>query len=159
MGFRCSRRDLLTAATALAALGTTGLASAAGPAGVAAAPRRARAVPQLVAGLKLGECTLVRLLPIERAALPFELRDPRGHLFVVEAHRHDPRTPGIARAGSLDVFLSNGGTGATPTDETHGLAAMALARVLAARERAGHAVPELATIAERWGHDPPPRAR
>lgn len=122
----------------------------------AAAQRALRRVRRLTPGTRLASCRLVRLLPVERGALPFELEDAAGARFVVEAHRHDPAMPGIARAGSVDVFLVNGGTGATPTNEAHGLAAMALAGVLAEQEAAGRPMPELATIVERWASDPPP---
>jgi hypothetical protein len=157
-----SRRDLLCAAGALATLTFVRVASAKGAPGPAgrtgrfarrAAPTRP---PELVPGMKLGPCKLTRLLPVERDALPFELQDPSGELFVVEAHRRDESRPGIARAGSLDVYLVNGGDGRTPTDEARGLGAMALARVLAVRERAGLPVPQVATIVERWNRHPPP---
>jgi hypothetical protein len=140
-----SRRDLLGAAGVVAAVSTVKLAGAEVSTDHLA----------LVPGMKLGPCTLARLLPVERDALPFELKDPSGEAFVVEAHVHDPAVPGIARAGSLDVFLVNGGDGKTPTHEARGLGAMALATLLAARERAGAPLPELATIAERWDRHPP----
>lgn len=153
MGFDVNRRTLLTGAGALTALAAVRTAAGAPPLAAVAA------VPKLAVGLKLGACTLERILPVERDALPFELKDPAGRLFIVEAHVHDPAHPGIARAGSLDVFLVNGGNGDTPTDETHGVAAMELARVLSLREQAGAEVPTLATIAERWSYDPPPGRR
>jgi hypothetical protein len=98
-------------------------------------------------------------MPVDQGALPFELEDPSGRRFVVEVHRRDTSVSGIRPAGSLDVFLRNGGTGTTPTDETHGLAAMALASMLAKREAEGRPIPELATIVERWSSDPPPPFR
>lgn len=111
----------------------------------------------LPVGTPLGPCKLAAVLPVQRGILPVVLEDPRGETFVVEVHRHDPRAPGLARAGSLDVYLRNGGDGATTTDEAHGLGAMALAELLATRERAGRRVPRLASIVERWRHDPPRR--
>ena len=164
MAWTWSRRDLLCAAGALAAVTLVrgaGAREAGRPALRArrVAPRPAPpAPPELVPGLKLGPCTLTRLLPVERDALPFELQDPSGHLFVVEAHRRDESRPGVARAGSLDLFLVNGGDGSMPTDEARGLGAMALASVLAVRERAGLPVPQVATIVERWNRHPPPPA-
>jgi hypothetical protein len=77
------------------------------------------------------------------------LRAPNGSTFEVEVLRRDPGLPGIGRAGSLDVFLNNGGTGATPSVEEHGLAAMALARWLAQRESLGHPAPDLLTLPQR----------
>lgn len=159
-----SRRDLLCAAGALATATIVRTVSAKdAPRTTGRTGRFARrsappqpAPPELVPGMKLGPCKLTRLLPVERDALPFELQDPSGQLFVVEAHRRDESRPGIARAGSLDVFLVNGGDGSMPTDEARGLGAMALARVLAVRERAGLPVPPVATIVERWNRHPPP---
>lgn len=156
---RWTRRELLGAMAG--ALATAGLLGAVD----AQAAERARrgeargssAFPELASGTRLGPCTLVRVLPVERGGVPVVLRDPRGHDFVVEVHRHEPQAPGIARAGSLAVYLRNGGDGATRTDETHGLGAMALASRLDARERAGGRVPRLASIVERWAFDPPRR--
>ena len=149
-----SRRDLLCAAGALAAATIVRTASAKDarrPPGRFIRRATPTRPPELVPGMKLGPCKLTRLLPVERDALPFELQDPSGQLFVVEAHLRDESRPGIARAGSLDVFLVNGGDGSTPTDEARGLGAMALAR-----ERAGLPVPAVATIVERWNRHPPP---
>jgi hypothetical protein len=140
--------------------GSSALATAAA---LVSAPRIARANERRSSfepGQPVGPCRLVRVLPVEQGALPFELEDPSGRRFIVEVHRRiadaDAGVRGIRPAGSLDVFLRNGGTGTTPTNETHGLAAMALASHLAKREAEGQPVPELSTIAERWSSDPPP---
>ena len=77
------------------------------------------------------------------------LADADGRTFTVEVMRFDPRVPGVARAGSLAVYVSNGGGGAIATDEEHGLGAMALAAEIAKREAAGMHVPELATMSDR----------
>jgi hypothetical protein len=134
--------------------------SAPPPAPGPASTSEAHAAVELRPGTQLGSCRLVRVLPVERGALPFELQDPAGKTFVVEVHRRDPSVPGIRPAGEYDVFLRNGGTGRTPTDETHGLAAMALASVLRSQQAAGQPIPgELGTIVERWFKDPPPAFR
>lgn len=143
--------------------GSSALATAAA---LVSSPRIARATEassrrsSFEPGQAVGPCRLVRVLPVEQGALPFELENPSGHRFIVEVHRRIPEADagvrGIRPAGSLDVFLRNGGTGTTPTNETHGLAAMALASHLARREAEGRPVPELSTIAERWSSDPPP---
>lgn len=147
-----SRRNFLRGSSAVAAAAALVTAPRiAKAAGAASSPRRG-----FEPGAQVGPCRLVRVLPVEQGALPFELEDPSGHRFVVEVHRRDPSVSGIRPAGSLDVFLRNGGTGSTPTDETHGLGAMALASLLAAREAEGRPIPELATIVERWSCDPPP---
>jgi hypothetical protein len=144
-----SRRDVLRNGAVAGAL----LAMSRVRTALASAPE----VASLPTGTVLGPCKLAAVLPVERGVLPVVLEDPRGKTFVVEVHRHDPRAPGIARAGSLDVFVRNGGNGATTTDESHGLGAMALAELLAERERAGRRIPRLASIVERWRHDPPRR--
>jgi hypothetical protein len=156
---RWTRRELLGAmagALAGATLLGAGDANAAGR-GRGGAAHGGAPFPDLAPGTRLGPCTLVRVQPLERGGAPVVLRDPHGRDFVVEVHRHDPRAPGVARAGSLAVYVRNGGDGATRTDETHGLGAMALAARLEARERAGGRVPRLASIVERWAFDPPRR--
>jgi hypothetical protein len=86
---------------------------------------------------------------VELGALPVRLRDQAGRSFGVDLLRHDPTTPGIARAGSLAAYLSNDGGGMLATEEEHGLAAMAIAAHLAAREAAGARLPCLSTLRER----------
>lgn len=146
-------------AGALAAAGLLGAAdaNAAGSSGRGDAHGGSPPFPELMPGTRLGPCTFVRVQPVEQGGVPVVLRDPHGRDFVVEVHRHDARAPGVARAGSLAVYLRNGGDGATRTEETHGLGAMALASRLEARERAGGCVPRLASIVERWAYDPPRR--
>jgi hypothetical protein len=140
--------------------GMSGLAAVFAARPLRAAQRVIRGgVRRLTPGTQLASCRLVQVMPVERGALPFELEDATGNRFVVEAHRRDPAIPGIARAGAVDVFLVNGGTGVTPTNEAHGLAAMSLAAVLAEQQAAGRAMPQLATIVERWASDPPPEPR
>ena len=88
-------------------------------------------------------------------AAAVELGQPRGDLtaaerasFTVDVLRHDPASPGVARAGSLAVYMKVG-HGRQVTHEAHGLAAMALASTLAQREAAGAPVPALLTLEER----------
>ncbi len=159
-----SRREFLrgtvasaASAAAVAVATTTNPATAAtessGPAG---------SPGDFAPGMALGPCRLVRVLRVDQGALPFVLADAHGSggtEFVVELHLHDPGVTPLARAGSYDVFLRNGGTGRTPTVEAHGLGAMALASLVAAREAAGRPIPELATIVERWASAPPPTFR
>lgn len=153
----CTRREILLGASLLSSALACELVSA--PEARAAAAATTGRSLELQPGLRLGPCTIARVLPVENGALPVELVDPAGRRFVVEVHRFDARAQGIARAGSLAVYLRNGGTGATRTDETHGLGAMALASLLEAREKAGMPVPRLASIVERWQSDPPRAVR
>jgi hypothetical protein len=161
-----SRRDFMWGASAVAA--ATAVTTAPHASGAAATAtggtgtsrvKAAGAPVDLVPGLPLGPCRLVQILPVERGALPFELEDPAGRRFVVEVHRHTEGVAALRRAGSCDVFLRNGGSGSTPTNETHGLGAMALASLLAAHEAYGKPLPQLGTIVERWSSDPPPQFR
>jgi hypothetical protein len=106
-------------------------------------------VLDLKGGTPIGRCTLVAVGPVVNGGIAVTLRSPRGETFHVDVLGRDPGAPGIARAGSLAVYLENGGAGATATDEDQGLGAMALARVLAQREKAGMRVPVLLTIRQR----------
>jgi hypothetical protein len=119
----------------------------------AAAPVRRRgggpAFPELAPGTRLGSCSVIRVGAVFEGAAPVTLGAPDGSTFAVEVLRHDPAAPGIAKAGSLDVFLNNRGSGKTPSVEQHGLGAMALARWLAQRESSGHPVPDLLTLPQR----------
>jgi hypothetical protein len=100
-------------------------------------------------GAKVGQCVVVRIGSVQHGVVPIVLRASDGGTFRVDILRHDDATPGIARAGSLALYLANGGSGGKQTDEEHGLAVMALARLLAAREASGKPVPRLLTLRER----------
>jgi hypothetical protein len=108
-------------------------------------------VPGLVPGLRVGRCTLVEVRAVELGGIPVVLRAPDGHLFEVDILRHDPATPGVARAGALGLYVRNNGTGTTSTHEEEGLGAIALAGVLA-REGADRRTPRLRTLRERAPH-------
>jgi hypothetical protein len=114
-----------------------------------AVPAIAESVLGIAPGARFAECTLVRVEAEVAGAVTMVFADSRGHTFDVEALRFDARMPGVARAGSLALYLRNGGGGTTPTDEEHGLAVMALASAIAQREDAGMRVPVLATMSER----------
>jgi hypothetical protein len=103
------------------------------------------------AGTKLHESTLVRVLDERDGAVPIVLADRDGAEFEVEVMRFDASMPGVARAGSLAVYMNNGGNGDTATHEAHGLAAMALAARIADREARGATVAKLVSLAERRG--------
>jgi hypothetical protein len=151
-----TRRDALQAlmiAPVLGVLGVVRSARSAGQSGgrapVLDGARQPAPFADLAAGTRFGECVLVQIGSVERGAVPITLRAPGGETFRVDVLRHDEATPGIARAGSLGLYLANGGTGRKPTDEQQGLAVMALAGVLANREAVGGAVPKLLTLRER----------
>jgi hypothetical protein len=103
----------------------------------------------VAAGARFGSCTVLDTFCTEEGALAVRLQGSDGRRLQLELLRHDPRTPGVARAGIVDVFVNNGGRGDTATDEEHGLAAMALARHLAGLPSASQALLPLPTLAER----------
>jgi hypothetical protein len=98
---------------------------------------------------RFGTCEVLGVEKTADGAVSVRLADSGGHPFEVELLGHDSRTPGVARAGSLGVYLNNKGRGSTATIEEHGLAAMALARHIARSEAAGGVLPVLPTLAER----------
>jgi len=100
----------------------------------------------LRAQARFGTCEVVSLERADDGAVSVRLADTAGQRFEVELLGHDPLTPGVARAGSLAVYMNNRGRGTTATVEEHGLAAMALARHLGA---SGARLPVLPTLSQR----------
>jgi hypothetical protein len=98
---------------------------------------------------RFGTCEVASLEKTTDGAVNVHLVDSTGKPFEIEILAHDPRTPGVARAGSLAVYMKNRGRGTTGTVEEHGLAAMALARHLARREASGVKLPVLSALLER----------
>jgi hypothetical protein len=125
------------------------------------APRAdASAALGVVPGMRFAASTVRGVGPLALGAIPVRLVDADGRPFTLEILRHDPVTPGVARGGSLGVYVCNDGDGALTTDEPHGLAALAIARQLEEREAAGAEVPSLLTLRERAGRRlQPSRAR
>ncbi|HEY3820992.1 MAG TPA: hypothetical protein VGL81_27700 [Polyangiaceae bacterium] len=109
--------------------------------------------PLAEAGLKpkarFGTCEVVSLASTPDGAVNVRLSDSSGQAFDVELLAYDAHVPGVARAGSLSVYLNNRGGGTKATVEEHGLAAMALASHLARREAAGGKLPALPTLSDR----------
>jgi hypothetical protein len=103
---------------------------------------------------RFGTCEVLTLERTDDGAVGMGFADKAGQRFEVELLGHDARTPGVARAGSLGVYMNNKGRGSTATIEEHGLAAMALARHLAGHEAAGARLPVLPTLAQRSSSDP-----
>jgi hypothetical protein len=134
-------------------LGTVGAAIAVGGARVPNGEHLARSSAALStdvpAGTTLHTSAVVRVLGERDGVLPIVIADRHGTEFEVEVMRFDAATPGVARAGSLAVYVNNGGDGDTATHEEHGLAAMALATEIARRESRGDAVAKLRSLRER----------
>jgi hypothetical protein len=147
-----TRRQVLQVLAMLPALVGARRALAA-PASGAPSPRSASSHATLAEILPapespVGPCTFVGVGPLENGALTFDLRSPGGETFRVNALRHDPATPGIARAGDISFYLVNGGAGDKRTIEQHGLGVMALAQVLS-RRPARVVIPGLRTLRQR----------
>ena len=154
MSTHVTRREALRAAALAPLVLGAQMASAAGNSVVSAAGRRAHGGPEvafhnLLPGTRVGRCRIVRVSPVVEGGVPVELAAPNGRTFHVDVLRHDAATPGVARAGSLAVYVRNGGKGETATDEEQGLGAIALAALLAHREADGRPVPRLLTLRER----------
>lgn len=112
----------------------------------------ASAVAPLGAGSRLGRWSVERVLPVAAGAQSLVLRDEAGRSFQLDVCL---RAPGVSSPGGTErfqVFVANGGDGATATVEDHGLAAMAVAEVIRANEQrldgsAFRALPDRAHLA------------
>jgi hypothetical protein len=109
----------------------------------AAAPPEPARVQALIAplgeGARLGRWTIVRIEPLTRGAVTLVAAGEDGREFCLEILARDP-SPLAQRAPAITerfaVHVRNGGDGWLPTCEEQGLAAMALARIIAANEQA-----------------------
>ncbi len=94
--------------------------------------------------------TLGTAFDVRHGGIPFVLVRADGVKVALEILRFDPARPAPGRNGTLAVHVPNRGDGATSTDESAGLAAMAVASVLAP----AHAPRSLETLAERCARAP-----
>jgi hypothetical protein len=94
--------------------------------------------------------TLGSVYDVRHGGVPVVLVREDGAKVALEILRFDATRPAPGRSGALAVHVPNRGDGATSTDESAGLAAMALARVLVP----AHAPPSLETLAERCARAP-----
>jgi len=152
-------------AVAVAAARTLGGSGGRGTGGKAARGQRKGRAPQarlvdvqlenagVRAKARFGTCEVLGVESTPDRGVGVRLADSAGQPFEVLLLGHDRRTPGVARAGSLSVYMKNKGDGATATVEEHGLAAMALARHLARREAAGTKLPALPTLTQRLARE------
>jgi len=91
----------------------------------------------LRAGTAFGRWSIARVHEVDVGALRVDVLTREGGQFPLEILARDPsgsRPP--AAAGELAIHVPNGGDGWAPTEEEHGLAAMALASLLDARGQA-----------------------
>lgn len=103
----------------------------------AARPRERRLLSPLTEGSKLLAWDVVAIEPLALGAVTVKLRGESGVAFSVEVLARDssplsPAPPG--RTEKFAVYVNNGGDGRMPTAEEQGLAAMALAQVVANNE-------------------------
>jgi hypothetical protein len=111
--------------------------------------RNALAAAELRPNARFGTCEVVSVETTEDGAVRVRLADSAGEPFEIELLGYDPHAPGVARAGSLSVYMNNRGRGTAATIEEHGLAAMAIAQNLARAEAAGAKLPVLPRLLER----------
>ena len=139
-----SRRGVLGAAvsavmvTPLLASGTAGADDSLGVSSRDGLPDVRALLYPLREGATLGAWVVVKMHEgLQGGALVVELEDQRGARFQVDICRRDdaPDAPvPPARTARCDLVLANGGQGGRMTDESQGLAAMALADVIRTNE-------------------------
>jgi hypothetical protein len=98
-----------------------------------------RLLAPLVPGARLISWEIVAIEPLAQGAVRVALRGESGATFSVEVLARDasplaPKPP--AQTDKFALYVSNGGDGRTPTAEEQGLAAMALAQIVASNEAA-----------------------
>lgn len=108
----------------------------------------------LSVGTRLHTSTIASVHPIKFGAVAIVLQRPDGGSFQLDVLRRSERDGSIAQSARYSVFAVNGGTGISATSEPDGLAAMALARTLAAAELGGMATVDLLTHADRARRHP-----
>ena len=105
-------------------------------------PEAGQAVLDLLRPLRPGSrlygWTVVSIHDVHMGAIPVILQDAFGRKFQVDICRKDELGPrAVADTERFSLFLANSGNGRTPSDESHGLGAIALATVLSRREQRG----------------------
>lgn len=92
-----------------------------------ASPEALSVLGGLAVGSVVGQWTIADVYDFHLGAVPVVLQDASGAKFQVDVLRRAPGVAGIAETRHFSLFLSNRGNGATRTNESHGLGAMALA--------------------------------
>ncbi|MEM6293855.1 MAG: hypothetical protein AAGA54_21445 [Myxococcota bacterium] len=124
--------------------------SESGPAALSLGPIAPGATLQGASAVKV-----VAVHPVTFGALPVILETSTGTRFQVDVLARDPEGPaGVADTDHFSVYVSNQGSGASPTDEGQGLGAMALASALSTFEQSGEPLPSLMTMRERAEQHP-----
>lgn len=95
---------------------------------------------------------VIAVYPVTLGALPVVLETHAGTRYQVDVLARDPSGPqGVGNTEHFSVYVANRGDGGTSTDETEGLGAMALARVLEAND---NDLPKLMTLRDRESEHP-----
>jgi hypothetical protein len=131
----------------LGAVGATGVLSVGAP----AMGQGAALVDPIAVGSRFGRWKVVAIHPVEEGALRVDVSGEDGHVFAIEILARDPspmtaQPPAVTEG--LALYVRNGGDGWSPTVEEQGLAAMALAQLLASQGK-GAAITGLLTHGER----------
>jgi hypothetical protein len=121
--------------------------SASAPASAPAPPAEPPPAPDvlalfgdLAASRKMGDLRITRLSGVEEGAIRVEFEPAEGERFRMEIMRRDDKSPpGVAETRSLGIYLV--GRQGAQTPEVRARAATELAKVLAASEAGGAAVP------------------
>ena len=143
------------AAVAAGALACDREQADAGPATPTMPPEAEALFRDLSPGTKVEQWTVVAVHPVRHGALPVVLAGEGGERFQVDVMARDPGGPlGVANTETLSLFVANRGDGDTPTEESQGLGAMALAKALGERESNGAKPPTLVTFAKRAEQHP-----
>lgn len=144
--------------TVVAGLAVAGAAVGAGALAKARKSDEAGAETIQLASLEPGtvlpgtEVRVVAVYPVTLGALPVVLETHAGSRYQVDVLARDPGGPqGVGNTEHFSVYVANRGDGGTSTDETEGLGAMALARVLEASE---NDLPALMTLRDRETEHP-----
>ena len=141
---RVDRRGFLTAAGVGAGIVAAGMVGSRIAKGAPQAPLAQPGPPDAavaalfgdrVAGGRIGDCRIERVYGLHQGAIPVVMTCSAGTRFQVDILRRDGSGPsGVGNTDSLSVYIANHGDGHAPTVESQGLAAMALAAVLAERD-------------------------
>ncbi len=134
-------------------VGVMGAVGAAGVLGgeASAFAQGADLVDPIRVGSRFGRWKVVAIHEVQDGALRVEVAGEDEHVFVVEILARDPSPMAPqppAATEDLALYVRNGGDGWAPTVEEQGLAAMALAQLLASQGR-GAAIAGLLTHGER----------
>lgn len=106
------------------------------------------------ADLDVGKWSIERVHAPRLGAVAVVMRTPEGKPFQVDLLRRDDSIPAVATTKHFSLFIANGSSGSSSTDEYEARGAMVLAHHLRSRELSGVPLPELMSFAERADRHP-----